>query len=76
MEWVGDSRRHTKEVEMVWPHPLRPDWRPHLFCSPFLSLEPSPGFFLLPVAKVLFPGADDYGIKWDCQKIYAQQSHP
>lgn len=57
----GDSRRYTKEVEMVWPHPLRPDWRPRLFCSPFLSLETSPGFFLLLMAKALLPGTDNYG---------------
>lgn len=37
--WVGESRRQAKEVEIVWPHPLRPDWLPHLLCSPFPSLE-------------------------------------
>lgn len=40
--WVGDSRRQAKEVEMVWPHPLRSDRWLHLLCSPFLSLEAAP----------------------------------
>lgn len=69
LEWGRcDSRRHTKEVEMVWPHPLRPDWRPHLFCSPFLSLETSPGFFLLPMAKALYPDADNYGFESESRR--------
>lgn len=36
------------------------DWRPHLFCSPFLSLETSTEFFLLAMAKMLLPRTDNY----------------
>lgn len=74
--WVGDSRRQAKEVEMVWPHPLRPDWWPHLLCSPFLSLEAAPGSFLLSMAKVPFPVPDSQGFRPECRKGEAHTLRP
>lgn len=69
---MGDSRRQAKEVEMVWPRPLRPDWWTHLLCSPFLSLEAVPGSFLLSMAKVPFPVPDSQGFRQECWKGEAQ----
>lgn len=70
----GDSRGHTREVEMVWLHPpsqAQLEGPPSLFSFPF------PGNITnLTNGKVLFPGTDNYGFKSECQKINAHQCHP